>query len=407
MMGDIDSDTVTDRDRQYADGVKEAAIARPPCCGRSRKDGPGIQDLPNEVLDHILSFLDKNPPSIVNIHQWPVLHTLTHNSDRYLKALSLTCRQLRTLTLARLFKHTTLAPRDLDPFLSFLTTKSLTTNVETVFAQIFSNPSSLQHPLWWASLLNTLQGSFRTLTIAAPPFIFADLASTSIVDMDSWAFNMPLQSITFGQSRSASRLPIFLDHSCRNLLTARPWTSFSVNEGSSLKAYSQYEYFMKRTPSLLSAFTAKPNPDALELFANLQSFSYTAVFPFYNHVDEVLKLTRQMHGLKSLTMKLCPEPGSNVVDEETIGGHIDMNDAWMEFDTSYSLVSHTVEAMGVEKSLVEFRAQDVRMDGIRDHLIGMISQKLKRWAYAGDGLWRKDTPAASNRDENEDVRRNG
>ena len=228
-----------------------------------------------------------------------------------------------------------------------------------------------------------------------------------MLDMDSWAFNMPLQSITFSLQPNAAHICAL---SSRSLLTALPWTSFIVNEGSSLKAYSQYEYFMKRTPSLLSALstpgsTPTFNPEASALFANLTSFSYTAIFPFYNHVDEVLKLIRQMHNLRYLSTKLCPEPGSSVIDEETRGGHIDLNDAWMEFDTSYSLVSHAVEAMGVEKKLVEFQALDIRMEGIRENLVGMIGQRLKGWVYAGDGLWRKEKPTEFEVEEIEEVKR--
>lgn len=219
--------------------------------------------------------------------------------------------------------------------------------------------------------------------------------------------------------------PVPHDAPRSHLFTARPWTHLSINESSSLKAYSQYEYFLRKTPSLLASLHdqshrlfSHPSPFSL-LLSNLRHFTYTAIFPFYNHVETILHSVRTMANLTHLAFKLCPEPESSVIDDELklALGHIDVNDAWMEFDTAYTLIAHTViyltplgcsdgeeaqpvhdppgpESGGTHLSghgkLEEFRVDDVKMEGIRQNLEEVLSQRLQMWwAYMGGGIWRR------------------
>lgn len=242
---------------------------------------------------------------------------------------------------------------------------------------------------WWARLLNDIP--LTTFTIMCAPHVFAELASISIISVDSWAFNMPYQIIRFRQDEMAARRRVDLNN-LPNLLTARPWTEFSVNEGSSLKAYTTYEYFLRRTPSLMATLHSTKSTEADLMFARLKSFSFTAIFPFYNHVDEILKSVRKMKHLRTLSLMLCPEPQSRVLEDEIedAKGHLDVNDPWNEFDTAYMLVSHTVVALTVEGELHELRIDDVKMEGIRDNLETLISSKLQEWwSYEGRGIWRR------------------
>ena len=206
-----------------------------------------------------------------------------------------------------------------------------------------------------------------------------------------------------------------------HLFSARPWTHLAINESSSLKAYSQYEYFLRKTPSLLASIHRGPPPgvspgprqDPLHspftsLLTNVTHFTYTAIFPFYNHVETVLHSVHKMPNLSHLTFKLCPEPESTIIADELeeAQGHIDVNDAWMEFDTAYTLITHAVVRLtAIEEAerkggpdgmrlragkLEEFRVDDVKMEGIRDSLEDVISQRLQEWwVYAGEGLWKR------------------
>lgn len=113
-----------------------------------------------------------------------------------------------------------------------------------------------------------------------------------------------------------------------SIFAARQWRALSVNESSSLKAYTTYEYFLRRTPSLLATLHTRKLTTADSMFAELEEFNFVAIFPFYNHIDEILKSVRKMKKLRVLRTKLCPEPDSTVLNDEieAAGGHIDVND---------------------------------------------------------------------------------
>jgi hypothetical protein len=130
-----------------------------------------------------------------------------------------------------------------------------------------------------------------------------------------------------------------------------------------------------------------------------------------------------MPSLTHLAFKLCPEPESTVIDDELklALGHIDVNDAWMEFDTAYKVIAHTViylTPMGASEAqaarvggvgsglglghgaragirlgqgkLEEFRVDDIKMEGIRENLEDLLEQRLQKWwAYGGGGVWRR------------------
>lgn len=223
---------------------------------------------------------------------------------------------------------------------------------------------------------------------------------------------MPYHALRLRQERPTLSLAIGNASQC-HLFTARPWTRLAINESSSLKAYSQYEYFLRKTPSLLASLRHyrfhqdQPFFSTLSPFTtllnNLTHFTYTAIFPFYNHIEIILHSVRAMPNLTHLAFKLCPEPESTIVDDELklALGHIDVNDAWMEFDTAYNLIAHTViyltpimprnGKVGLAHGrLEEFRVDDIRMEGIRESLEVVLSQRLQEWwGYAGDGVWRR------------------
>jgi hypothetical protein len=353
-----------------------------------------LADLPNELLDHIVDYLDTECPSEVNWHQRPGT-TLTQSQTVDLKTISRTSKHLRHLVLPHLFAHARLNPNHCTPFLDFIRSHNLTPHITSLVAHLPGSCTHL-HPAWWSRILTTVP--IMTFTILCPPYVFAELTKTSLVSPDSWVFNMPYHALRFRQDH-----PTLSSNTASHLFTTRPWTHFSVNESSSLKAYSQYEYFLRKTPSLLASLHHSPPPlpgsfpsPFSILLINLTHFTYTAIFPFYNHVETILHSVRAMSNLISLTFKLCPEPDSTVIDDELklALGHIDLNDAWMEFDTAYNIIMHTVIYLtpegGGKGKLEEFKIDDVKMEGIRENLEDMISQRLQEWwCHAGEGVWRR------------------
>lgn len=317
-----------------------------------------------------------------------------------LKQLSLTSRFVRSLTIPLMFKHCILRPSDLDRFVSFLAEHDLVQRVSSLVVHVSGHCNHL-HPAWWAQLLNAVPAT--RFSILASPEILTELVGVCSWSTDAWAFDMPLQILSFDQSPEAARVQIDYDN-LPNFLVARPWHTMVLNEGSSLMAYTTYEFFLRRTPSLLSAlhFNASGAGDAL--FANLLSFDFIAIFPFYNHVDEVLKCIRKMSRLRRLFVKLCPEPDSTVLRDEieVAGGHMDVNDPWNECETSWMLIAHSVVFLTMEGALQELQMDDVKIEGLRQTLEKSLIARLQEWwTYDGEGcgLWRRRSGRMTTRPE--------
>lgn len=341
--------------------------------------------LPNELIDHVFSFLESLAPSEVNFNEQPRAD-YTKAEATPLKDVSRVSRRLRRIALPRLFANVQLDPYRLTPFLVFIHQQELAKHVHTIVAQL-QGPCNHLHPAWWARLLNEVPA--RTFIISCAPHVFAELVNTSVVGADAWAFNMSHQILKLKQAPESVNDQISLTD-LPSLFAARKWTDLCVNEGSSLKAYTTYEYFLRRTPSLLGTIHARKSTVADSMFAELRTFTFTAIFPFYNHVDEILKSVRKMKRLRVLRTKLCPEPHSTVLRDEisAAGGHIDVHDPWNEFDTAYSLIAHTVLFLTVEGQLQELHVDDIKMAGIRETIEGSITQRLQEWwVYRGDGIW--------------------
>jgi hypothetical protein len=134
---------------------------------------------------------------------------------------------------------------------------------------------------------------------------------------------------------------------------------------------------------------------ANELFANLLSFDFVAIFPFYNHVDEVLKCVRKMTRLQRLFIRLCPNVDSFAFRDEVemAGGALDVHDLWNESDTSWTLIAHTVRFLSMEGQLEELHMDDMRIAGVYDTIKLSLMNALYTdgWRYQlrRPGIWRR------------------
>ncbi|WEW59143.1 hypothetical protein PRK78_004612 [Emydomyces testavorans] len=381
---------------------------------------PTLFSLPNELLDHVLSFLSPNvAPSLHNLRELPD-HNISASPIRNLKAASRTSSRLRVLSLPYLFSHARYELRDQDRFLSFLRMHSLNLHVRSLVISVRSIFPGSEKLFWWKQLLAELDP--ETITLIAPPFFLADMAQASLEGTHAWAFDLSLQVMHFRQSlprkraqhRASVHQPSLLPPETTNtattadqelaspscsFFTARPWTEILFNEGSSLKAYRNYEYYLLRLPSLMDHWgsvdplqnTTLPYP--VSVISRLTAFHYTSIFPFYNHTNLVLKVIRNMTNLRSLSFQLAPSPENlaRVFSEERQLGSLDPNDPWMELDTGYSLISHSVRYLGVQGRLEEFRTWDYELEALRDGIVAKMNGRLRgRWRHDGTGLWIKD-----------------
>lgn len=369
-----------------------------------------VFSLPNELLDHVLSFLSPDsPPSLHKLREIPD-HSISTSPARHLKAASRTASRLHMLSRPYLFAHSRFELRDQDRFLAFLQQHDLRHHVRSLVISVRSIFPGSEKPFWWKQLLEELDPEI--ITLVAPPFFLADMAQASLQDTHAWAFDIPLQIMHFRQSRrvhprgrikhgSEVHMVSSAGHSDSptSFLTARPWTEILFNEGSSLKAYRNYEYYLLRLPSLMADWGSVDPlqnvklPYPVSVISGLTSFHYTSVFPFYNHTNLVLKVIRNMTNIRYLSIQLAPSPRglSKVFSEERELGHLNPNDPWMELDTSYALISHSVRYLGVQGKLEQFRTWDYELESLRDSIFLTMQGGLRgKWNHDGTGLWNKD-----------------
>lgn len=319
-----------------------------------------FESLPNELLDQIIFYLTVEPPSIARIHQVPDLQ-IARCETQDLKNLSGVSSHIRALVRPRLFAHACLDLKDESGFRSFIVASDLAQYVTSVVITTEDVLRESKDQEWWRHLLAYL--SPRRITVVAPPTTVGALLDTQIMDGHSWAFEIPLQILQLERD-----IPSGDDkhecgnlEQCDNLLLARPWTSMAFNESSSVRAYHHYEYFLSRIPSVLGEWghqltpRGPPPSKLLHMLQRLEYFSYTAVFPFFNHVELVLQVLSLMPNVKKFDVKLVPDEGNRVLEQENRAS-LDLNDPWTELMTSYNLIA---TAIGKIESLREVRSWDL------------------------------------------------
>lgn len=356
-----------------------------------------LELLPNELLDQIISYLTSEPPSLARLHRPPEA-PYTRSETRDLKHLAQVSYHFQHLVRPRLFTHACLELKDEPDFHAFMVKSGLGRYVSSLVAITVNDASA--DPVdrtWWRQVLRYLDPA--RVTVLAPPTFLGNTLYTPIEDGHSWAFEIALQVLQLERDSplpDLSQIPD-LEH-CDSLLLARPWTSVSFNESSSLRAYNHYEYFLSRVPSVFGAWGTYPIPqDSLPLerpamLRGLTSLSYTAVFPFYNHVKLVLNALAHMPELHLLSMQLAPDADNHITEIEQRGS-MDPNDPWMELATSYSLIGFEIDR---KQSLVEFRSRDFYLKAIQPELSQILEDSLGEsgWVHDNNGTWKRVTPHA-------------
>ncbi|KAJ9609235.1 hypothetical protein H2204_015644 [Knufia peltigerae] len=367
--------------------------------------------LPTEILRRMVFFVDKGDPLNASIlckpktpqHRAPphrlslkaeqrhYCHDGLDYKDAPLKSLTLTCRFLRKLVLPFLFEHISISPNDFIRFLTFLRSKGLDSKVLGLHVYLTTQYNHVQPP-WWSHMLNALP-TVRKITVTGRPEVLNGLVGMHSWTNDAWAFDMPLQILQLRRSVRSTHHQIDYETN-PDFLTSENWTSMTVNEGSSLLAYTTYEFFSRRTPSLMTALCYNCSVAAGTLFANLTHFDFIAIFPFSSHTEEVLHCIRRMKRLERLFLKLCPDPETTIFRDEVeaAGGHMDINDPWNEFEMSWELIAHTVLFLTMEGELQELEMADMQIEPLQHALKEKMTGSLRQWwSYSGNasGIWRR------------------
>ncbi|KAJ5643843.1 uncharacterized protein N7484_006350 [Penicillium longicatenatum] len=348
-----------------------------------------LELLPNELLDQIIFYLNTEPPSLGRLHQAPD-RQITQSERKPLKHLAQCSSHLLALVRPRLFAHARLDLKDESAFRAFMFASDLGRYVSSLVAVTENTSLAPADEHWWRRVLRYVDPT--RITVLAPPTFIGNILNTRIMDGHSWAFDIHLQILQLERDGS-SVIPFSDLDKCDSLLLARPWTSMTFNESSSLKAYNHYEYFLSRVPSVIGEWGSQLNPQEFPpahlsaMLGQLTSFSYTAIFPFYNHVKLVLDSLAVIPNLQALSVQLAPEEHNHVLEMEQRGS-LDPNDPWTELSTSYSLIGFEVRN---KESLVEFRSRDFAFEAIREELAVVLDADLgdTNWAPEGNGVWRR------------------
>lgn len=359
--------------------------------------------LPNELLHHIFTILATEPPSRAQLYLPPNLHLVRSGpQDKNLKHLALTSSQLLDLVRPILFSHACLELKDEPEFRTFLVRSNLNQYVTSLVAISPPTAAYADDPSWWRRVLRYLDPD--RITLLAPPVFIGETLSAPVQGGFNWAFEIDFQILQLERDPRPPRDLSSLQNLeyCTNLLTARPWTSMAFNESSSLKAYHHYEYFLGRVPSFVGewGFHLQPQahspdveanppvlPELTTILENFVSFSYIAVFPFFNHMELILNTISKMANLHQLTIQLAPDVNNHATELEQRGS-LDPNDPWMELESAYSIIGWHIDQ---HPSIVEFCSRDLHVEAVREDLIRVLQDNMgTNWTHDESGIWRRN-----------------
>ncbi|KAK5659894.1 hypothetical protein OQA88_13357 [Cercophora sp. LCS_1] len=207
----------------------------------------------------------------------------------------------------------------------------------------------------------------RRITLVASPQTLASVLGRAIYLGDAWSFShdlinilslsqetrsktapsAPKTAVQTGDTSSAasgfqdpSALPPATMEGLRNvpsgkpnvLFTIRPWTHLLLNEGPSTRVYRNYEFYLRRPPSILGALLggqAAPNDKTL-IPPTVKSFAYVAIFPLSAHF---VTLINNLPRVDRLFVQLVPR--NNILRDPYEMRQVQSADLWMERNSCY------------------------------------------------------------------------
>ena len=365
-----------------------------------------LVDLPAELVLQILSFLtERQPHSIRNLHGEPS-ETLLQSEYHPVKDLSLTCRRLRTLCLQMLFTNVKLTLNSLglsassEQLISFVQDHGLVKGIESIlFYQVASDnrnnePDDRKVPLctielqilWVISQLNP-----PAITIMLPPSSFQELMPYDLRESDDWAFQIPYQILHLSQATDTPSTSVpASDSQDKNILNILPWSHCTFNEGSSIRAYSTYQYFQKHVPSIFTPINEQKMRDGVwRTLPYLTSIDYIAIFPFTTrHMHQFCRfLQAAAPNVRHLRTRFAPTSGNGVLDDKETLGTCERTDLWSELEVCYSSLAKRIR-VGELNSLNDLTVLDYDNPELRGSIYRAIAMEIcADWAHKGNGRW--------------------
>ncbi|KAF2825623.1 hypothetical protein CC86DRAFT_33331 [Ophiobolus disseminans] len=245
----------------------------------------------------------------------------------------------------------------------------------------------------WSSIFRHLEPT-RTV-VAAPPSTLAGLLDTQVMSADIWAFDMKMHYVELLQSEPLRRE--HMDSKCRSrdsaLIHRRPWRHLGYNEGSSITAYSTYEYHLKQSPKMLYLVLIRLARE-VQPCCNITSFSFTGVFPFVTNVTAIVRALDKIRTLKQIAFQLAPGKENNVLDDSKRMGRAQRSDFWLEWNESYKTIAVYLGDLEFEDGAV-FRSRDCGNAQLAQDVtayLEVLQQRGAGWRKSSEeeGVWIRD-----------------
>ncbi|KAK1071797.1 hypothetical protein LTR12_008568 [Friedmanniomyces endolithicus] len=242
---------------------------------------------------------------------------------------------------------------------------------------------------FWAHLLSTLDPT--RIAILALPMEMACLTNCAIGtrgprdwtfgDMEFHALDLRLDAGSICPSPLLG-IPVeysTLDHTPRrfpgiagtSILSLRPWTQITINEGSFLPAYSTDELGERGPPSVIfsikDSLTPRPTYTASVQrlshtpLPSLRKFSYIAIFPFSGNLD----FRDLLPQLEELDLQLAPAlspHGSSILSDPQRRGEADLLDCWTELEAVYGQLAAQLATSRITEENVPYLKRVVCRD---------------------------------------------
>ncbi|KAF2197280.1 hypothetical protein GQ43DRAFT_444390 [Delitschia confertaspora ATCC 74209] len=243
----------------------------------------------------------------------------------------------------------------------------------------------------WSQLFSSLDPT--RIVVGAPPTTMAGLLDAAMLSSDGWAFNMKLHYIELIQDQQ-SKISAVHSSNCaswgESLVYRRPWTHLSYNEGSSITAYSTYEYHLKQSPKML--YIVLHQLARVQNCCSIRSFAFTSVFPFSTNMECVIKALGKIPTLTKVQFQLAPGPENNLLSSPKRMGRAQPHDLWLEWNESYQLIATFLRLYNFSNG-AEFSSIDCREHSLAEEVEEYV-QRLQHdgigWRKIGVGRWVRD-----------------
>jgi hypothetical protein len=251
----------------------------------------------------------------------------------------------------------------------------LSTAVTEIWSQIFSS-------------LNPLR-----VVVAAPPTTLAGLLDVQMLSSDAWAFDMKMHYVELVHD-DTKRIE-HLSATCRPwnlaLIHRRPWTHLGYNEGSSITAYSTYEYHLKQSPKMLYLTLVRLAKET-GTCCNIRSFSFIGVFPFSTNITTVIRALQKIRTLRSVQFRVSPGPENALLSSPKRMGRAQPPDLWLEWNGTYRAIAGFLGTFDFADGS-RFVSQDCVNPRIEKEVVEYMELLQTRglgWRGEGKGIWIRD-----------------